>query len=75
MSHYTARVAQKARGLDNTARTVSKADQVERFLMNRGSSRLLETSMDASAAVAGGIAKSGLLRDAAAAATILGKRF
>jgi hypothetical protein len=43
--------------------------------MNRGSSRLLETSMDASAAVAGGIAKSGLLRDAAAAATILGKRF
>jgi hypothetical protein len=31
--------------------------------------------MDASAAVAGGIAKSGLLRDAAAAATILGKRF
>jgi hypothetical protein len=73
-SQYTARVAQKVKAT-NTAGIVSKADQVERFLMNRGSSRLLETSMDASAAVAGGIAKSGLLRDAAAAATILGKRF
>jgi hypothetical protein len=76
MSHYTARVAQKAKGLDEgLAGAISKSDKVERFLMNRGSSRLLETSMDASAAVAGGIAKSGLLRDAAAAATILGKRF
>lgn len=74
MSHYTARVAQKARGLDNTARTVSKADEVERFLMRRGSSHLVEASMDASAAVAGGAAKSGLLRNAAAAVTILGKR-
>ena len=73
-SQYTARVAQKVKAT-NTAGTVSKADQVERFLMNRGSSRLLGTSMDASAAVAGGVAKSGLLRDAAAAATILGRRF
>lgn len=37
-------------------------------------SRLLGAASEASAAVAGGAAKSGLLRDAAAAVTILGKR-
>jgi len=37
-------------------------------------SRLLGAASEASAAVAGGAAKSGLLRNAAAAATILGKR-
>ena len=73
LTNYTARVAQTARTASKAM--LEKADKVERLLMNRGSSRLVQTSMDASAAVAGGVAKSGLLRDAAAAATILGRRF
>ena len=40
----------------------------------KNTSRMLGAASEASAAVAGGIQKSGILRNAAAAATILGKR-
>lgn len=50
-------------------------DNVGRVVQRSGAtSRLLGAASEASAAVAGGAAKSGLLRDAAAAVTILGKR-
>ena len=50
-------------------------DNVGRVVQRSGAtSRLLGAASEASAHVAGGAAKSGLLRDAAAAATILGKR-
>lgn len=50
-------------------------DNVGRVVQRSGAtSRLLGAATEASAHVAGGVAKSGLLKNAAAAATILGKR-
>jgi len=73
-SKLSAKISNKAIG--TTQAMIDKAIKAEELIRSaQGRTRLLETSMDASAAVAGGIAKSGLLRDAAAAATILGKRF
>jgi hypothetical protein len=68
---YAARIVEDVKPL-NLPNTI---DKLERPFMARGSSHLVEASMDASAAVAGGVGKSGLLRDAASALTILGKRF
>lgn len=50
-------------------------DNVGKVVQKSGAtSRLLGAATEASAHVAGGVAKSGLLKNAAAAATILGKR-
>jgi hypothetical protein len=74
VSRFSARIGQKA-GLTDIAK-IEKASVVEEMLLkSRRVNPMVKSAMDASAAVAGGIAKSGLLRDAAAAATILGKRF
>jgi len=73
VSRLSAQVSSKAIG--TTEAMIDKAVEAQEMIrVAKTRTRLLETSMDASAAVAGGIAKSGLLRDAAAAATILGKR-
>jgi len=71
------------RGLKTMQATLSTAElnrgisQLENLIdigARTTTGRMLGAASEASAAVAGGIQKSGILRNAAAAATILGKR-
>lgn len=55
-------------------RGISELENLIDMGAKKNTSRMLGAASEASAAVAGGIQKSGILRNAAAAATILGKR-
>ena len=55
-------------------RGISELENLIDMGVKRTTGRMLGAASEASAAVAGGIQKSGILRNAAAAATILGKR-
>lgn len=73
-SKLSAKISNRAIG--TTQEMVNKAIRVEELIRSaKTKSGLLAAATEASAHVAGGAGKSGLLRDAAAAVTILGKRF
>lgn len=56
------------------SRGISELENLIEIGARKNTGRMLGAASEASAAVAGGIQKSGILRNAAAAATILGKR-
>jgi len=59
---------------DQLTRGISELENLIDMGAKKTTGRMLGAASEASAAVAGGIQKSGILRNAAAAATILGKR-
>jgi len=63
-----------SRDSDKMMRGISQLENLIDIGARKTTGRMLGAASEASAAVAGGIQKSGILRNAAAAATILGKR-